>query len=82
MDALAVKKQLAGKIDQINDSQVLESLEALVDDLLAKSSGKDFWNDLPESLQRGIEAAEKDLDYGKGIPHKEVAEEIKKRFKN
>lgn len=80
MDAIAVKKQIAGKIDQINDPQVLESLDALVDDLLAKSSGKDFWNDLPENLQKGIEAAEKELDYGKGIPHNEVIEEIKKRF--
>lgn len=81
MDALAVKKQLVGKIDQINDPQVLESLEALVDDLLAKSTGKDFW-DLPEALQKGIEAAKKELDNEKGIPHNEVSEEIKKRFKN
>lgn len=80
MDALTVKKQLAGKINQINDQQVLESLNALVDDLLAKSAGKDFWNELPEALQKGIEAAEEDLNYGKGIPHKEVTEEIKKRF--
>lgn len=80
MDTLAVKKQLAGKIDQINDPQILESLEALVDDLLAKSTGKDFWNELPESLQKGIEAAEKELNYGKGISHKEVSEEIKRKF--
>ena len=77
-----MKKQLAGKIDQINDPQVLESRNAVVDDLLAKSSGKDFWNDLPEQLQKGFEVAEKDLDYEKGIPHKEVLEEIKRRFNN
>lgn len=80
MDTLAAKKQIAGKINQINDPQVLESLEALVDDLLAKSAGKDFWNELPEALQKGIEAAEKELDYGKGISHNEVSEEIKRKF--
>lgn len=82
MDTLAVKKQLAGKIDQINDQQILESLDARVDDLLVKNAGKDFWDDLLEALQKGIEAAEKELDYGKSIPHKEVSEEIKKRFKH
>lgn len=82
MDAIAVRKKLTGKIDKIDDQQLLESLDALVDDLLAKKSGKDFWTDLPDTLQKGIEAAERQMDYGQGIPHKEVLDEIKKRFKN
>lgn len=80
MNATEVKKQLAGKIDKINDPQTLENLGAIVDDLLAKSLGKDFWNDIPEALQKGIEKAEEDLNDGKGIPHQSVSDEIKKRF--
>lgn len=80
MNATDVKKQLVGKIDKINDPQTLENLGAIVDDLLAKSFRKDFWNDIAEALQKGIEKAEKDLNDWKGIPHQNVSDEIKKRF--
>ncbi|MBX2968769.1 MAG: hypothetical protein KF803_05325 [Cyclobacteriaceae bacterium] len=81
MSAAEVKKEITAKINRINDTQLLENLDAIVDDLLAKSLGKDFWDDLPASLKSGIEKAEKDMNEGKGLSHEEVMREVKQKFK-
>ncbi|MBX2944282.1 MAG: hypothetical protein KF725_00500 [Cyclobacteriaceae bacterium] len=80
MDEAGVKKEIAQKINRINDVRILESLDSIVDDLLAKSLGKDFWDDLPEALKSGIQKAEKDLTDGKGLPHQDVMAEIKEKY--
>ena len=51
MSAAEVKKEITEKINRINDTQLLENLDAIVNDLLAKSLGKDFWDELPASLK-------------------------------
>jgi hypothetical protein len=82
MDSAEVKKEIARKIEQINDPGILENLDLIVEDLLARSLGKDFWDDLPETLKTGIKKSEKDISEGKGIPHDEVAREIKEKYKH
>lgn len=81
MSAAEVKREITAKINRINDTRLLENLDAIVDDLLAKSLGKDFWDDLPTSLKSGIEKAEKDMAEGKGLSHEEVMSEVKQKFK-
>ncbi len=80
MDTNTVRKEIVKKIDQINDPRILENLDFIIDDLLAKSHGKDFWDDLPDSLKSGIERAEQDFNNGKVIPHEEVFCDLKNKY--
>jgi len=80
MDTNTVRKEIVKKIDQINDPRILENLDVIIDDLLAKSHGKDFWDDLSDSLKSGIERAEQDFNNEKGIPHEEVFRDLKNKY--
>lgn len=81
VDNKSVKKEIADKINKIDDPEILQSLETIVNDLLAQSLGEDFWDALPAHVKEGIRQAEKELEQGNGIPHDQVMNDIKKRFK-
>jgi len=82
MDTAALKKEITNKINQILSPEILQELDQIVDDLItADHSGKDFWNELPESVKENIKKSQKEIVEGKTIPHHEVMKEIRQWLK-
>lgn len=69
---IALKYKIVEKIVQSNDENLLAEINSLID-----HSGKDFWDELPESIKQSIEIAKTQLDEGKGRPHAEVMRDLK-----
>jgi len=79
MDTANLKKMIADKIDKIEDEEVLMSLDIIVNELV--NGRQDFYDELPDKVKNDIEEAQQELDKGKGIPHEQVMNEIKARYK-
>jgi hypothetical protein len=79
MNTANLKKEIADKISKIDDENVLLSLDVIINELV--NGRKDFYDELPEKIKNDIEEAQQEIDKGKGIPHNEVMNEIKARYK-
>ena len=67
MNLLAEKIELAKRLLEVEDEQLLMQIKQLFD-----NDGKEFWDDLPSHVQQGIERAKKQAAEGKLTPHDEV----------
>ena len=67
MNILAEKIELAKRLLEVEDEQLLMQVKQLFD-----NEGKDFWDDLPGHVQQGIVLAKKQAAEGKLTPHDEV----------
>lgn len=79
METSELKKEIIDRINSIDDEKQLLQIEALLEGLVTNVE-IDFWDELPDSVKKEIEEAEKELTEGKGIPHAQVMAEIKARF--
>jgi hypothetical protein len=81
MDASTLKKEITGKVNKILSPEILENLDAIVNDLLIADQGKDFWDDLPESVKKNIAISQQEIKEGKTIPHETVMKEAQQWLK-
>jgi hypothetical protein len=70
-----LKYKILEKIIQTDDEDVLNEIKALLG-----LSEKDFWNDLPEEVKISLNKAKEELDKGEGIPHDQIAADVKSRY--
>ena len=67
------RKKIKKYIDEADDRVV-----NMVFSMLEADKEKDWWDELPEEVQAGIDRAVAELDAGKGIPHEQVMKKYKK----
>jgi predicted transcriptional regulator len=67
------RKKIKKYIDEADDRIV-----NMVFSMLEADKEKDWWDELPEEVQAGIDRAVAELDAGKGIPHEQVMKKYKK----
>jgi hypothetical protein len=72
---ISLKYKIVEKIIQSNDDKILNQVKALLN-----VPEPDFWDDIPENVQKEINEAKAQLDRGEGIPHSQVMTDVKKRF--
>ena len=71
----ALRKQVKQYIDETDDTTV-----KMIYAMLEAKQEQDWWDELPKEIQDEIDAALKELDKGKGIPHEEVLKKYSKWF--
>lgn len=76
MDSRIDKQDLKDWIDQLDNQAYLVTLQSMKN----RSTGGDFWDDLPEEAKQSIKRGKKQLDEGKGIPHEQAMKEVRERF--
>jgi hypothetical protein len=81
MDTAALKKEITEKLNQIHDAGILENLDLILNELVASSKGKDFWDDLTEEEKKNIEISLQQIKQGKTIPHEEVQAQARQWLK-
>ena len=69
------KLELVQLILNIDQPKLLERVS-----LLIKQGEVDWWDDLPLSVQKSIDAGLADANLGKGIPHQDVMNEIQQQY--
>ena len=72
---ISLKYKIVEKIIQSNDDKILNQIKALLN-----VPEPDFWDDIPENVQKAINEAKSQLDKGEGIPHSEVMTDVRNRF--
>jgi uncharacterized protein (UPF0147 family) len=72
---ISVKYKIVEKIIQSNDDKILNQIKALLN-----APEPDFWDDIPENVQKAINEAKAQLDRGEGIPHSQVMTDVRSRF--
>lgn len=72
---ISLKYKIVEKIIQSNDDKILNQIKALLN-----VPEPDFWDDIPENVQKAINEAKAQLDRGEGIAHSQVMTDVKKRF--
>lgn len=87
MNIQAEKLHIIQQIISIEDELLLEAIQKLLDYGLKKGERsqeeiKDFWDELTEAQKAQIELSRKQLREGKGIPHGEVMEEFRKKYRS
>ena len=75
MDIQSTKMNLINWLSTIQDPEVLNQL------MLIKS-GQDWWNEISEEERSAIDEGILELDQGKGIPHEEVMNKMREKFKS
>ena len=80
MERTALIEDIQHKISTIEDSEILKELQDMIDEVIFSDSinRKD---DLPLHIKQSISKATKQLDEGKGIPHEQVMNEIRLKFR-
>lgn len=80
MERTALIEDIQHKISTIEDSEILKELQDMIDEVIFSDSinRKD---DLPLHVKQSISKATKQLDEGKGIPHEQVMNEIRLKFR-
>jgi hypothetical protein len=78
MSTVDLKSKIVERINSITDVQILEELDRITEEF--KAAG-DFWDDLAPAQKNSIEVSIKQLEEGKGIPHEQVMEEVKRWLK-
>lgn len=80
MERTALIEDIQHKISTIEDSEILKELQDMIDEVIFSDSinRKD---DLPLHVKQSISNATKQLDEGKGIPHEQVMNEIRLKFR-
>lgn len=77
MDLQAKKLELVQLILNTKETSILEKVEAV----LKKESNSDWWDELSEAGKKAIERGIEEADKGDLIPHKEVLNEVKAKYK-
>lgn len=72
MDNATLKKEIAEKVNRINSSDILENLDNILNELLFRAEGKDFWDGLTAEEKNNIEISLHQIKSGKIIPHEEA----------
>lgn len=70
------KIQLIAMITQLDDSDILDSIENLL-----LESKKDWWDTISEAEKKAIDQGLDDLRNGRVISHEQVMKEFDERFK-
>ncbi|MDZ7657648.1 hypothetical protein [Fodinibius sp.] len=70
------KQDLKDWIDQLDNKAYLVTLQSMKN----RSTGEDFWDNLPEETKQNINQAKKEAKEGKGIPHEKVMKQVRDRF--
>lgn len=80
MERTALIEDIQHKIATIENSEVLKELQDMIDEIVFSDSTNPK-DDLPLHVKESIAKAAKQLDEGKGIPHEQVMDEIRLRFR-
>jgi len=78
MNTQADKEELIEWINKLTDPKTLEHIKSLKTAIESKT---DFWQDLPAEVKQAINKGKRELDKGKGIPHDQVMDEVRERFR-
>jgi len=73
MDIQAEKIELVKRLLDTDDESVLQEVKNIFE-----SHEKDFWNDLPEHVKKGIERSKKQADAGLLTSHEDVMKKYAK----
>lgn len=70
------KQGLKDWIDRLENQAYLVTLQSMKN----RSTGEDFWHNLPKATKQAINQAKKEAKEGKGIPHEQVMQQVRDRF--
>jgi predicted transcriptional regulator len=76
MDISSTKLQLAKKLLDTEDKEVLKYIKALFE-----TRTTDWWDGLPKEVQKSIEIGLKQAEKGETVPHDQVMKKYKKWLK-
>ncbi len=76
MDITALKSTLVNKINEFSNQEILEELNALVDEMRQPES-LDFWNGLTPIQKKSVALSRKQIEEVKVIPNEQVQQEVK-----
>jgi hypothetical protein len=78
MNTSEIKKRLIKPISEVNDEELLKGIYHIVENKLKEELQEEIMHSFnPEEVMR-IKKAMKELDEGKGIPHRVVMDRLKK----
>jgi thiamine pyrophosphate-dependent acetolactate synthase large subunit-like protein len=77
MNLQAKKLELVQLILNIEKPAVLSKVEAL----LKKEKGADWWDEISEAEKKAVKESIAEADRGELIPHAEVMEEVRAKYK-
>ncbi len=80
METTELKSALIGLIESIEDNKVLNAIYILLTKQFSAEYKVDFWDELPEEIQKDIDNAINEGKSGKGIAHKEAMKQIKEKL--
>ncbi len=80
MNTLELKSELIDLINEIEDSKVLGAIYLLLTKQFHSEKKLDFWDELPEDIKNGINAAIKEADDGNVFSYEEVKKEMKEKY--
>ena len=81
MTASDLKLKIFRQIDSIEENR-LEELYGVLTNFMNGQKDINVWGKLTEEQQQGILDAIDEIDYGKGIPHEKIMEDIRKKYSN
>jgi len=81
MTASDLKLKIFQQIDAL-DKNRLEELYGVLLNYINGQKNLDEWEKLTEEQRKGLLDSIEEIDAGKGIPHSEVMEKIRKKYKN
>ncbi len=86
MDLQSEKLNIIQQVLQINDQLLLNSIKSMLEYGLEKQGIQaeavtDFWNELTQEQRNNIQQSIVELEEGKGIPHQQVMDEFRKKYK-
>ncbi len=74
MNTVELKSDLHNLIDKVEDPIILNALRAI----LSKEVRRDFWDELPLSVQESVKKGMEQANRGETRPHSEVMKKYKK----
>lgn len=80
MNTIELKTDLFRLIDEIEDISVLYAIRILLAKQKKQNITNDFWDELPENLQKEIDAGIEEANRKEFLPHQEVMAKIKNKY--
>ncbi|MEM7184824.1 MAG: hypothetical protein AAF518_28270 [Spirochaetota bacterium] len=83
MTTLELKSDIIQLVEKLEDEAILHAIRILLlkqDQKASESTETDFWEELPEHVQEGIEIGLAESNRGEVILHEEVMEDVRLRY--
>ena len=80
MNTIELQSDLINLIRNIDNVRVLEAIKILIEQ--TKSTSTDFWDELPETVQKGIKQGLIESEKGDVVSHEMAMKQIRDKFQH